>query len=438
MRVTFARTLVALVLGAGSALWGGTSASAAEEVADYDCASIRPDSPEVATAESPSQPFGLLRMADAWESLAREGMTIPGADIGVAVIDNGIRTSASLRAVPAVTFAGTEIADPHGTSVAGLIAGRVRRSIDGAEPMPVGFAPGARLLDVRFYDSPAPDDSQVGPGAERLARALTWVADNARQRNIRVANVSVAVAESDGQITRAVKRVLAADVVLVAASGNRPQEEGAPFSTRFSAEPKPGEDAASLVFPAAADPDVLVVNATPEGSGSADASASVLFNSATDVAAPTAGAVSASVTGGTCILPEVSSEWAAAEVTGLVALMRQRYPRDNARQIMARVRRSASGVPAIDARTADPLTGAGVIQPVAALERGLRPGRDGLTSELSSGTGGDSRAKAPPVRPDVLAPTRDQVIWVGLLGGAAVVVAALLRPLVERLRRRRA
>ena len=54
---------------------------------------------------------------------------------------------------------------------------------------------------------------------------------------------------------------------------------------------RPGENARDVVHPAAYD-DVLAVNASMAGTGGADPHLYVLENSATDLAAPTAGGVS--------------------------------------------------------------------------------------------------------------------------------------------------
>ena len=65
---------------------------------------------------------------------------------------------------------------------------------------------------------------------ESVINGLKWVAKNAKDLNIQVANVSLAVdaGEPDGptylELKKAVRAVWKADVVLVAASGNRPSD----------------------------------------------------------------------------------------------------------------------------------------------------------------------------------------------------------------------
>ena len=74
--------------------------------------------------------------------------------------------------------------------------------------------------------------------------------------------------------------------------------------------------------------------------------------------------------------------------------------------------------------------GAGVVQPVDALTRPLTP--TALLSVLRA-----QPEQTPPVRPpveqaDALHDTRRLAIWVGLVGGASIVVASVLRPLLSR------
>ena len=205
---------------------------------------------------------------------------------------------------------------------------------------------------------------------ERVAAGLRWVAGNADRLGIRVATVALVVPPSD-ELEAAVRAVLDQDVVLVAGSGNRPAD-GEPLFDEFG-EVRTGEDAADAVFPAGYD-GVLAVSATaggvPAADDETDVRGSVLQSSAIDVAAPTYGAVTTSVTGGTCVLPAVATSWAAAEVAGVVAMLRAAYPGQNARQVVARLVQTADGTAAVP----NNLTGAGVVQPDEALARPLRPG----------------------------------------------------------------
>ena len=97
---------------------------------------------------------------------------------------------------------GGEIQDPHGTAVASLIAGRPR-----ADGGLVGIAPAAGIVDVRVYDTLDEEslDGEVLTPAS-LAEGLRWVAANAEQLDIRIANVSLSVAPDD-ELAAAVRAV---------------------------------------------------------------------------------------------------------------------------------------------------------------------------------------------------------------------------------------
>ena len=416
-----------------SALAAGTGPvpPAAAALVDADCATVQVDD-QATSATSPSAPFDLLGMEDAWRPFVRQGR-LPGAGVRVAVVDSGVAIDAQVPVVERMQFStGKELGEYHGTAVAGLVAGPVRGP--DRELLPVGFAPGAQIVDVRVYDRTQPDEGEVGIETTRVAAGLRWVAANAGRLDIGVANVSLAVSPSE-ELRDAVRALVASDVVVVAGSGNRPVE-GDPLFTEFG-EARTGEDARDAIWPAGYD-DVVAVNAAADGlaatEGEVDVRGSVLQNSATDVAVPTYGAVTASVNGGTCVLASVATSWAAAEVSGIVALLRASFPDDNARQIISRLRETADGT------TASPtvLTGAGVVQPVEALSRPLRPGPEGRVSVNAEERDTNRRATPPVPREDRLSQTRRNAVWLGLVGGSALALAALLRPLLARRRERAA
>jgi membrane-anchored mycosin MYCP len=287
-------------------------------------------------------------------------------------------------------------------------------------------APDAEIVDVRVYDSGTPGEGEVGPTSAALAQGLRWVAHHARSLRIGVANISLNVTGSR-ELRAAVAMAQRAGVVVVAASGNRPGE-GQLLADRF-AEYHHGEDAARWVHPAGYD-GVVAVSATADGApGDEDATGFVLQNSATDVAAPTVGGVSVAANGSTCVLDDVATSWAAAEVSGVVALLRAAFPDDTAAQTVARLESTADGSP--EARTV--LEGAGVVQPVEALTRPLHPSRSGRIAD-DRVEDRPTRATAPEPEADVLADTRHAAVWWGLLGGGALLVALLLRPVLARRR----
>ena len=88
----------------------------------------------------------------------------------------------------------------------------------------------------------------------------------------------------------------------------------------------------------------------------------------------------------------------------------------------------------MDPATPNTRVGRGVVQPYEALTRPLSPDRRG---NLPFGVPAEQEAvpaQLPEAAPDVLASTRDNAVWWGLLGGGALVVLALLRPVLARRR----
>jgi membrane-anchored mycosin MYCP len=419
-------TLLLLPLVMLSVLVPVDAAQAAEQT---DCSAYAPDDPP-ATTDAENVPARLLGVAEAHRLFTLAGRE-PGAGVRVAVLDSGVTTRPGLVDVVAgPSFARKqELVFYHGSAVAGLIAGNPR-----ADGKPVGIAPGADIVDVRVYDQVAPtDSSEVGITTDAVVDGLEWVAANAHRLDIGVVNLSVSV-EPSTALAAAVREVAARDVVVVAASGNRPTDDTDPLLAKYG-EYRPGEDAVGDVFPAGYLDPVVAVNATADGylvdGEPGEVRDWVLQNSATDVAAPTYRAVTLSINGGTCVLNQVATSWAAAEVSGVVALLRSWYPHDNADQIVARLEATGDGT--MDGPTV--LTGLGVVQPVEAMTRPLSPDRSGRIDRAVAEESRIPRATAPDPRTDPLELVRDRMAWWGLIGGAALVLALLLRPVLARRRR---
>ena len=158
----------------------------------------------------------------------------------------------------------------------------------------------------------------------------------------------------------------------------------------------------------------------------------VVKNSRTAVAAPTYDAVSYGLNGHTCLVQPTSTGAAAGVVAGVLALLWQRFPKEQPAQIVARLVNTADGT--TDDPT--PLTGAGVVQPYEALTRPLAPvddgrGRADRRADRRRRPGHRARAR----RTDLLASTRENAVWWGLIGGGVLVVALMLRPVLARRRR---
>ena len=377
---------------------------------------------EVVTTSDPSAPLERLRIPEAHELLG--GPARAGAGVNVAVLDSGVsRAGGRVRVVDGTTVgAGGEIQDPHGTAVASLIAGQPR-----ADGGLVGIAPAAGIVDVRVYDTLDPEslDGELLT-AGSVAEGLRWVAEQADQLDIRIANVSLSVGPDD-ELAAAVRAARTAGVLVVAETGNR----GATGPMEAFPSAAPGEDVAGAVFPAGYLDDVIAVNATVGGADAgSDPQVNVGASSATDVAAPTYGAVVVAVNGSTCTLQDVNTSWAAAEVSGVLALLMSRYPDDNSAQTMARLLGTASGT--LDDPTR--LTGVGVVQPLEALTRPLRPGEDGAFAQTRSARDENPRARAPEPEVDTLASLRRTALWFSIPGGAALLLALMLRPVLARRR----
>ena len=331
-----------------------------------------------------------------------------GAGVTVAVVDSGVGTGLGIDVVSvAVPGLQPTLLSGHGTIVAGLIAG------------PDGVAPQARIRSMRVLDKddPDPQRGERGVSSALLAQGIDLLVAQHRTDPFDVVNISLAVREDDPVLARAMRRLTRLDVVVVAASGDVSTDDD-------SLEP-PTSDAD--VFPADY-PGVLVVNAIGDSTTS-DVRGAVLPNAVTDVAAPTAGALSVNLNGQRCqIGEEVATSYAAAEVSGVVALLRSRFPKESARQVVARLVRTAEGAEG----TGNPWTGAGVVQAADALTRVLEPSRKGETAVTAAGTGVDAQAPPAPERVDAYGPSRAMLMWVALGAGSLLALALMLRPLFRR------
>jgi subtilisin family serine protease len=212
-----------------------------------------------------------------------------GDDVRVAVIDSAIDVN-SAELAGSIVDAFDALATPsmphkHGTAIAGLIAAHGRL---------VGAAPGARILAVRAFD---PDAAGGAAGTTfNILEGLDWAAAH----GARVVNMSFA-GPNDPALRRALAAAHKKGIVLVAAAGN--------------AGPK-----SPPLYPAA-DANVIAVTATDAGDR--------LF------APSNRGPYIAVAAPGDQVLVvapdgyEVSSgtSYAAAEVSGIAALMLQREPR---------------------------------------------------------------------------------------------------------------
>jgi membrane-anchored mycosin MYCP len=303
----------------------------------------------------------------------------------------------------------------HGTIVAGLIAG------------PRGVAPDAEVFDVKVYDA---DDADTAQGERPVTSAgivagiRAVIAAHPREQ-FDVVNISLAVPQPDPRLEAAVARLVGLDLVVVAAAGNVDPDTA---DSGFKGTPDSDAD----VYPADY-PGVLAVSATPPGDE--NPGTYVVPNADTDVAAPTFGAISANATEQVCVVEEVATSWATAEVSGIVALLRERFPRETPAQLVARLEATTegAGLPSDgEDLVADPWNGAGVVQAHDALTRLVEPGRQGRVESTVRETRADAQAPPAPERVDLFTTPRAILLWSGLVAGALLALVVMLRPLLRR------
>ncbi|MCG5220524.1 S8 family serine peptidase [Streptosporangium soli] len=248
-----------------------------------------------------------------------------GAGVSVAVIDSGVDARhPQLRVAKEIDLTNTGKRDcvGHGTAVAGIIAGGHFKDI----PF-LGVAPEARLISIKQSNE---EQGDVGV----LARAIV----EATKQGAKVINVSVQ-ASNHSDLKAAVEYALASDVVVVAAAGNVRKEDGTP----------------APAFPAAYPGVLSVGSAAPDGKRADSSNATTPVS----VLAPGQG-ITSTWTGMTYREDLDGTSFAAPYVTGVVALVRARYPELNNVRVRRRIELTSDG-----GRGAG--TGAGMINPLLAV-----------------------------------------------------------------------
>ena len=402
-------TIAAGVLAAAVVpVWAGPA------VADHEApcsVGELPDSERLADTHAKDNPaFDRMHVEDA------QGVAT-GKGVKVAVIDSGVRPVEGLDVYDGVGVAGVsgDLLSGHGTIVAGLIAG------------PRGVAPDAQVFDVKVFDvedADSPEDGRELTSAGIVAGIDAVIAAQPTQQ-FDVVNISLAVRQPDPQLEAAIARLVELPLVVVAAAGNN---EDPPDTDDATFEGTPDNDAD--VYPADY-PGVLGVSAIPPGAE--DPSTYVVPNTDTDVAAPTLDAISVNATGQVCVVGEIATSWAAAEVSGIMALLSERYPRETPQQLVARLKATTEGA---GLQVADdlvnPWTGAGVVQAHDALTRQIKPGRQGKIETTVAEVRADAEAPPAPQPIDLLSTPRAMLLWSGLVAGSLLALAFMLRPLVRR------
>ncbi|MEU4679501.1 type VII secretion-associated serine protease mycosin [Micromonospora sp. NPDC023737] len=285
-----------------------------------------------------------------------------GAGIIVAVPDTGVDPHPDLRdnvlrgtdIIGGGSGDGRQDRDSHGTSMAGLIAAHGRSDSVGA----LGIAPKAKILPI--FDSP--------PNGEGTADDLASSIEFAVAKGADVISIS-AVAGASPRLQRALSAARAADVVVVAAAGNRPPDAGVRYP--------------------ATEEDVVAVGGIDRLGQHAAVS---VTGSRIDVVAPAVDIYSTSYGGK--YSKGTGTSGATAIVAGAVALIRSKYPYLPAREVVHRLTATAidKGPPGRDDEY-----GYGVIDIVAALTADVPPlGFESSTPSAPAGGGPSTAAAAEP------------------------------------------
>ena len=220
--------------------------------------------------------------------VARAQAIALGSGALIAIVDSGVdNTHPDLIGSVAETFAGASEPPPdsHGTEISGIIS---------AHGIVRGIAPEAKLLDVRVF---APGhDRQAVATSFNVVRGIDW----ALSRHARVINMSFA-GPRDSLLEESIKAAAARGAISVAAAGN-------------------GGPQAAPAYPAAY-PGVIAVTATDV--------ADHLYSQANrgsyiSVSAPGVDVLAPSGDHAHQLLSGTS--YAAAHVSGIIALMIERYP----------------------------------------------------------------------------------------------------------------
>ncbi|SFF55208.1 type VII secretion-associated serine protease mycosin [Actinacidiphila alni] len=260
-----------------------------------------------------------------------------GAGIVVAVVDTGVNShhpDLTGRVLPGVDLtlgaADGQVdvsPDSHGTSVAGVIAGNGGPSGRGMS----GLAPEARILPVRVSNG-------EGVNALPLAQGIVWAA----RHGAAVINVSMGMASADPQVREAVDFAESHDVVVVAAAGNAGATGNVPQ------------------YPAAFRGVVAVAGSDRSGAPWVHSESGPFVS----LSAPATGIWSVKSGGG--YLTADGTSYAAPYVAATAALLRAKYPRETASQIISRLVGSADRPRHSAGR--DDRFGFGIVDPVKALE----------------------------------------------------------------------
>ncbi|MFJ7497766.1 type VII secretion-associated serine protease mycosin [Streptomyces sp. NPDC097727] len=328
--------LAAAVVAALAALAGPGPAYAAEDVRGTGVVGI--DGSGECTFPMKRQyegrPWSLQRVLldELWQDTKGKGVRVAVIDTGVDDVNpqlkTAVDTSAGADYLKGGKSDGTVDEVGHGTKVAGIIAARPRKGTGF-----VGLAPEATIIPIRQND-----EKNSGKDTT-MATAI----DHAIAKGADVINISQdttkALTETSA-LGRAVARALDHDIVVVASAGN----DGMDGKRKRT-------------YPAAFD-GVLAVASSDRNNERAPFSQAGEF---VGVAAPGVDIVSTVPGNGQCT--DNGTSFSAPYVAGVAALMRAKYPKWTAAQIVARIEQTAER----SVTGHDDFVGWGVVDPVRAL-----------------------------------------------------------------------
>lgn len=444
-----AALLAALLLALVSAPVAGALEPPAIDPAAIPPDETGPDQPTelrracAAPAVFPESNFADKPWANDYLRLPEAQKFATGAGVTVAVIDTGVNGSPRVPAEPGGDFVdqagnGMSDCDAHGTLTASIVAGRPAPT-DGF----IGVAPDARILSLRQTsaafqpvgartDPNDPNTTQTAGSLRSLARAVVHAANLGAQ----VINISEAACY---KVTRPIDEaslgaainyaVNAKNAVVIVAAGNTGQDctQNPPPDPALPADPRGWEQVQTVVSPAWYSPLVLTVGGIAENGQPSSFSMSGPWLGA---AAPAENLTALGYDGNPVnalhgedgLIPISGTSFAAAYVSGLAALLKQRFPELTPAQIINRItataRHPGGGV--------DNYVGAGVIDPVAALTWDVPAGPERAPYQV--------KEIPPPVH--VPPPDRGPITAV-VIAAAALALAIGLGLLARRALRRR-
>jgi membrane-anchored mycosin MYCP len=353
-----------------------------------------------------------------------------------------VNGSPRVPAVPGGDFVdkagnGMSDCDSHGTLTAAIIAGKGSPT-DGF----IGVAPDARVLSMRQTsdnfqpvgarsDPNDPNSTPTAGSLRSLARAILHAANMGAQ----VINISEAACY---KVTRRIDEnslgaaieyaVNVKNAVVVVAAGNTGGDcsQNPPPNPALPADPRGWQGVQTIVSPAWYSPLVLTVGGIGENGQPSTFSMSGPWVGA---AAPAENITALGYDGNPVnalqgqdgLIPINGTSFAAAFVSGLAAMVKQRFPTLTPAQIMNRItataRHPGGGV--------DNYVGAGVIDPVAALTWDVPEGPDAVPYEVKQ------------LPPPVYVPPPDRgpitiVVIAGVSLAAALGIGALARRALRR------